>query len=63
MPKAAPPRVPITVTAPRVPMTMAPMRVIEPRVPVISKEENIGNIRCNGSLQVINMLYNKYKRR
>ena len=35
------PRVPIIVPSPRVTMTVSPLRVIEPRVPVISQGENI----------------------
>ena len=44
----APPRVPITVPLPRVPMTVAPTRVIEPRVLVILQAENIEDIRQMG---------------
>ena len=44
VPRVAPTRVPVIVTSPRVHMTVAPPRVIEPRVPVISQEENIGGI-------------------
>ena len=45
VPKVAPLRVPVIVPSPRVPMTVAPPRVIEPRDPVISHEENIEDIR------------------
>ena len=41
----APPRVTITVPSLRVPRTVAPPKVIESRVPMISQEENIENIR------------------
>ena len=45
MPTVAPPRVNITVKSLRVNMKVAPLRVIEPRVPVISQEDNIEDIR------------------
>ena len=44
MTTVTPPRVPITVPSSRVPMTVAPPRDIEPRVPVISQEDNIEDI-------------------
>ena len=45
VPTIATPRVPITVTPPRVPVTVTTPRVMTPRVPMISQEDPVEDIR------------------